>query len=78
MKIARVTPIFKGGEVSDLGNHHLISVLYCFSKIFEKIMYNRLYKHLFNNNILYKKQFGSQENHSTDHKIIQLVDQFFN
>ena len=78
MKIATVTPIFKGGEVSDLGNHRLISVLYCFSTILEKIMYNRLYKHLFNNNILYKKQFGSQENHSTDHNIIQLVDQFFN
>ena len=36
-------------------------------------MYNRLYKHLFNNNILHKKQFRFQENHSTDHAIIQLV-----
>ena len=53
IKIARVTPIFKGGEVSDLGNYCPISVLCCFSKIFEKIMYNRLYKHLLNNNILY-------------------------
>ena len=74
MKIARVTPIFKGGEVSDLGNYHLISTLCCFSKILEKIMYNRLYKHLLNNNILYNKQFGFQENHSTDHTIIQLAD----
>ena len=41
-------------------------------------MYNRLYKHLLNNNILYKKQFGFQENHSTDHAIIQLVDQISN
>ena len=55
MKIARVTPIFKGGEVSDLGKYHPISVLCCFSKILEKIRYNRLYKHLLNNNILYKK-----------------------
>ena len=55
IKIARVTPIFKRGEVSDLGNYRLISVLCCFSKILEKIMYNRLYKHPLNNNILYKK-----------------------
>ena len=41
-------------------------------------MYNRLYKHLLNNNILYEKQFGFQENHSTDHAIIQLVDQISN
>ena len=75
MKIARATTIFKGGEVSDLGNYRPISVLCCFSKIHEKIIYNRLYKHLLNNNILYKKQFGFHENHSTDHAIIQLVDQ---
>ena len=68
-KIARVNPIFKGGEVSDLENYHRISVLCCFSEILEKIMYNRLYKHLLNNKILYKKQFGFQKNHSTDHTI---------
>ena len=74
MKIARVTPIIKGGEVPDLGNYRPISVLCCFSKILEKIMYNRLYKHL----ILYNNQFGFQENHSIDHAIIQLVDQISN
>ena len=36
IKIAGVTPIFKGGEVSDLGNYRPISVLCCFSKILEK------------------------------------------
>ena len=43
------------------------------------MMYNRLYKHLLKNiNILYKKQFGFQENHSTDHAVIQIVDQISN
>ena len=78
MKIARVTPIFKGGEVSDFGNYRPISILCCFSKILEKIMYNRLYKHPLNNNIFYKKQFGFQENHSIEHAIIQLVGQINN
>ena len=78
MKIARVIPIIKEGEVSDLRNHRPISVLCFFSKILEKIMYNRRYKHLLNNKILYKKQFRFQENHSTDHAIIQLVDQISN
>ena len=78
MKTARVTPMFKGGEVSDLGNYRPISVLCCFSKILEKIMCNRLYKHLLNNNILYEEQFGFQENHSIDHAIIQLVDHISN
>ena len=38
-------------------------------------MYNRLYKHLSDNNVLYKKQFGFQEKHSTEHAILHLVDQ---
>ena len=46
MKIARITPIFKGGEVFDLGNYRPISVSSCFSKILEKIAYNHLYKYL--------------------------------
>ena len=41
-------------------------------------MYNRLYKYLTDNGMLYKKQFGFQEGHSTEHAIVQLVDQIRN
>ena len=34
-----------------------------------------MYSRLYNNNILYKKQFGFQTGHSAEHAIIQLVDQ---
>ena len=43
-----------------------------------KTMYNRLYKYLTDNNLLYKKQFGFQVGYSTDHAIVQLVDQVRN
>ena len=46
LKIAGVTPLFKNGSDSDLENFRTISVLPCFSKILEKIMYNGVYKHL--------------------------------
>ena len=36
-------------------------------------MYSRLYNHLSDNNALYRKQFGFQENQSTEHSIVQLV-----
>ena len=75
LKIARVTPIYKGEGSSDVSNYRPISVLPCFSKILEHIMYNRLYKYLIENNILYSKQFGFQNGHSTDHTVVQLVDQ---
>ena len=38
-------------------------------------MYNCLYKFLLENNILYQKQFGFQNAHSTEHAILQLVNQ---
>ena len=47
----------------------------CFSRILERIMYNRLFKYLTTNEILYKKQFGFQKGHSTEHAIIKLIDQ---
>ena len=32
-------------------------------------------KYLIENDILYSKQFGFQNGHSTDHAVVQLVDQ---
>ena len=78
LKIAKVTPVFKADDVNELWNYRPISVLPCFYKIQERIMYNRLFKYLKTNEILYKKQFGFQEGHSTEHAIIQLIDQINN
>ena len=40
-------------------------------------MYNRLYKYLKENKILYEKQFGFQSGYSTNDAIVQLVDKIF-
>ena len=60
MKIEKVTPVFKGGDSGDLSNYCPIAVLLCFSKILERLMYNRLYKHLSNLKMFYPKQFHFQ------------------
>ena len=65
LKLSKVTPIFKTGEKFKLTNYRPISVLPCFSKILKRIVYNKLYKHLQENNILYHKQFGFQKSNST-------------
>ena len=49
-------------------------MLPCFSKMLERIMYNRLQKYLKDQNILYDKQFVFQTGHSADHAIAQVVD----
>ena len=77
MEIVKVTPVFKEGGSADLSNYRPISLLSCFSKILERLMYNRLYKHLSNLKTLYPKEFGFQKSHSTDHALLQLVDQIY-
>ena len=39
-------------------NDRPVSVVLCFSKILEMIMYNRLYEYLTKNNLLFDKQLG--------------------
>ena len=74
LKTARVTPVYKTDDENDFGNYRSISVLPCFSKMLERIMYKRLYDHLLQNHILHPEQFGFLKSHSTEHAIIQLID----
>ena len=43
---------FKAGDGNDFGNYQPISVLSCFSKIFESVMYKRFFNNLLEHNLL--------------------------
>jgi hypothetical protein len=43
LKYAIVKSIYKKGSKQDISNHRSISLLSSFSKVFEKLIYNRLY-----------------------------------
>ncbi len=66
LKIALVTPIFKANENNEFKNYRPISVLTCFSKLLEKLMYKRLINHIEKNKILTQNQYGFRENRSTE------------
>ena len=75
LKIVKVTTEFKTGDLTEISNYCLISVLPCFSKMLERIMHIRLYSYLVNEKMLYSKQFSFQKGHSTAHAIAHLADQ---
>ena len=43
LRTTKITPIFKNGEPVDLTNYKPISVLPFFSKVLEKLIYNKVY-----------------------------------
>ena len=62
MKLAMITPIFKGGSKLDVSNYRPVSVLPIISKVLEKLMLTRLTKYLDKSKIIYEHQFGFQKN----------------
>lgn len=73
LKIARVVPVFKAGEKESVNNYRPISVLPCFSKVIEKIMFSRLYNFIAKHNLLYNYQFGFLPGRSTTHAILHFT-----
>ena len=73
--MAKVIPIFKKGDPTSVNNYRPISILSPINKIFEKIIYSRLINFVDKNQLLYKYQYGFRKNHSTEHALIELVDQ---
>ena len=74
LKIAKVLPIFKNGDKKIVSNYRPISVLSVFSKIFEKIVYTRLFEYLDVNHILSNSQFGFRQKLSTSMALLELTD----
>ena len=74
LKLARVTPIFKSGDSQSVSNYRPISVLSTISKVFERIMYNKLELYLSKYDILSKEQFGFRKNYSTYMACLDLIN----
>lgn len=78
LKYSIVKPIYKKGDKCTIANYRPISLLTTFSKVFEKVMYNRLYHYLESNNILVLEQFGFRKQKSTENAAFSLVDEILN
>ena len=69
LKIGKVTPVFKKGDAQEFDNYRPISIIPIFGKIFEKVIYDRLYSFFTTNGVVYDRQFGFRKRHSTGHAI---------
>lgn len=73
LKISMVKPIHKKGDKKHIGNYRPISLLPVISKVFEKIIYERLINFLDRYKILTDQQNGFRKKMSTIRAIYQLL-----
>ena len=58
LKLGKITPVYKKDNEELPSNYRPVSTLPIFGKIFEKIIYTRLYKYFVSQGLLHDKQFG--------------------
>ena len=74
LKTAKITPLHKKDSKLDVINYRPISLLSVFSKIYEKMIYIRIYSYLTKNDLIYSKQFGFRSNYSTNHALTRITE----
>ena len=78
LKMSKIIPIYKADDETDPNNYRPISLLSIFDIIFEKMMYKRIANFIENNNLLYNGQYGFRSAHSTQHAILDIINQIQN
>lgn len=74
LKVAKVVPIHKKGDMEDVNNYRPISILPILSKIFEIIIKNRIVNYFETNSLFASEQFGYRKNKSTTKAIISILE----
>ena len=74
LKLANVLPLFKSGDPMLFNNYRPVSLLCILSKVFEKVMYSRLFSFIENHNLLFQYQFGFRQMHSSYMALMIMMD----
>lgn len=74
-KLAKVTPLFKQGDRSDIYSYRLICVISAVAKVFERIVYNRPFLPILSeHNILSQYEPGFRSFHCTVTALLEVTD----
>ena len=76
-KVARVKPIFKSGQQSDMNNYRPISILSGVSGLFEKLVCDQIFVFLAAKNLLSSNQFAYRKLHSTITSLMNVTDTWY-
>ena len=74
LKLGCITPIFKNGDRDKVNNYRPICTLSPLSKIFEKVINNRMVEFIEHNQIFSDTQFGFRKNMGTEDALMNYTD----
>ena len=73
LKFAKIVPVYKNGDKTNLINYRANSILPCISKIFENSTCSKVADFLKVNNVTTQEHFGFRKLHSTNHAALDVV-----
>ena len=76
-KKANVVPVYIKGDHQCVKNDRPVSLLPVFSKIFERLIYNALFKHVSDNNLISSNQSSLKPGESCINQVIAITHEIF-
>ena len=74
LKMAKIVPVYKADDDTDVNNYRPISLLSRFNRIFEKMIKRRMESFIEQKDLLSSSQYGFRKAHSTEHAILDIVN----
>jgi hypothetical protein len=74
LKIAKIIPVYKKGDRSNMNNYRPIALLPVLSKVLEKVLNEQITRRLDEYNIIDDNQYGFRNGHSTEDAVVKFMD----
>ena len=72
--MAKVIPLYKGGDATDTNCYRLISLLPAFGKLLEKLLSFQVVDYFDKFELLSSQQFGFRKNYGTEYAILDITE----
>jgi hypothetical protein len=76
-KRSNIVPIHKKNSKQDKCNYRPISLLCNISKVFERVVHNRVYNYLISNELLTDKNSGFKKQDCTTYQLVGITEQLY-
>ena len=78
LKVAKVTPLFKGGDRTDVNCYRPISLLPSIGKLLENVIAEQTIEHFETHDLFSDKQYGFRKGFNTEYALLDVYEKLLN